>query len=533
MKIPKKKELSELQKKYRTDKKIGEVYGVPGRLVAYWRSKKNIGSYNLPKYSREKIMDLWDRFGDDRLAGIELGISGPGFRRWRLQYGIKYKPAQLKMEQLELDFADLPGKTKSSRKETFIRKMLARKSGLKAVEEGETVTVEPDLAIAVDNAGPAIDQFYNLGNKKVIDQSKIAVILNHLQIPQLHALADEHKKIREFVKKQNITKFYDIGWGISHQVTLDEGLILPGQMAVGTDHYTAVYGCIGVFSTSIDPQEMAKVWATGKTQFTTPQTIKVIINGRPGAGVFTSDIIFNLSREINKYASYNKAFEFYGQAVVNMTVAQRITLTSFAIDAGAKLAIIPFDEITQRYLKKITKAKYKPITADIDAFYENEIEFDVSYLTPQVVCHNNYKEIKPVEEMAGKKIDHVVLGGCTNGRLEDLEIAASILRGRRIHRNTRMFVVPASRKTYLKAIDKGYISTLIESGCLVLHPSHCSCLSANNCMLADGERALTTSCRKSINCIKQNYSETYIASPATVAASALEGAITDPRKHLL
>jgi len=218
---------------------------------------------------------------------------------------------------------------------------------------------------------------------------------------------------------------------------------------------------------------------------------------------------------------------------VNMTAAQRITLTSFAIDAGAKLAIIPFDEITQRYLKKITKAKYKPITADIDAFYENEIEFDVSYLTPQVVCYNNYKEIKPVEEMAGKKIDHAVLGGCTNGRLEDLEIAASILRGRRIHRNTRMFVVPASRKTYLKAIDKGYISTLIESGCLALHPSHCSCLSANNSMLADGERALTTSCRKSINSIKQNYSETYIASPATVAASALEGAITDPRKYLL
>jgi len=530
VKIPRKKELLELQKKYRTDKKIGDVYGVPGRLVAYWRSKKNIGSYNLPKYSREKIMDLWDRFGDDRLAGIELGISGPGFRRWRLQYGIKHKPAQLKMEQLELDFADLPSKTKTSRKETFIRKMLARKSGLKTVEEGETVAVEPDLAIVVDNAGPAIDQFYNSGNKKVADQSKIAVILNQLQIPPLHTLADEHKKIREFVNKQNIVKFYDIGWGISHQVVLDEGLILPGQMAVGTDHYTAVYGCLGVFSISIDIPEMAKVLAADKIQFTTPKTIKIVINGHPGTGISTSDIILKLSREINKYASMNNAFEFYGQAVANMTIAQRITLANFAIDAGAKLAITPFDEITQRYLKKITKAKYKPVNADNDAVYEDEIEFDVSYLTPQIVYYNDYKEVKPVEEMAGKRINHVVLGGCTNGRLEDLEIAASILRGRRIHHDTRMFVVPASRKIYLKAIDKGYISTLVESGCLVLHPSHCSCLSANNCMLADGERALTTSCRKSVNCIKQS-SETYIASPATVAASALEGVITDPRKH--
>jgi len=309
VKIPRKKELLELQKKYRTDKKIGDVYGVPGRLVAYWRSKKNIGSYNLPKYSREKIMDLWDRFGDDRLAGIELGISGPGFRRWRLQYGIKHKPAQLKMEQLELDFADLPSKTKTSRKETFIRKMLARKSGLKTVEEGETVAVEPDLAIAVDNAGPAIDQFYNSGNKKVADQSKIAVILNQLQIPPLHTLADEHKKIREFVNKQNIVKFYDIGWGISHQVVLDEGLILPGQMAVGTDHYTAVYGCLGVFSISIDIPEMAKVLAADKIQFTTPKTIKIVINGHPGTGISTSDIILKLSREINKYASMNNAFE--------------------------------------------------------------------------------------------------------------------------------------------------------------------------------------------------------------------------------
>lgn len=533
MKIPRKKELLELQKKYRTDKKIGEVYGVPGRLVAYWRSKKKIGSYNMPKYSRERIIDLWERFGDDRLAGTELGISGAGFRRWRIQYAIKNKPAQLKMEQLELDFAELPKKNKNSRKETFIRKLLAKKSGLKSVDEGEVVTVTPDLAIAIDNAGPIIDRFFEEGYTKVIDQSKIAIILNKLLIPDSDNTAEEHKKIRQFARKQGIMNFYDLGWGISHQVIIDEGLILPGQMAVGTDHHTAAYGSIGAFSANISSEDMVKVWISGKTIIQVPKTIKTMIHGNPAKGVFTSDIILKLSSEIKKTSAQNKTFEFCGSTVSAMSISQRITLTNFAVDAGAQTATTPFDDITQRFLKKITKAKYKPIYADNDATYENEIEFDASYLTPQVAFYDEYETVKPVEELRGKRINHIVLGGCTNGRLEDLQIAALILRGRRIHRNIRMFVVPASRKTYLDAVDKGYIHALVESGCLMLSPSHCSCISANTNMLADGETALTTTCRIPFNSNKSKNSFTYVASPATVAASALEGAITDPRKYLL
>jgi homoaconitase/3-isopropylmalate dehydratase large subunit len=533
MKIPRKKELLELQKKYQTDKKIGEVYGVPGRLVTYWRSKKNIGPYNKPKYSREKIMDIWERYGDDRLAGAELGISGPGFHQWRIKYAIKNKPTQLRMEQLELDFADFPSKTKSLRQETFARKLLARKAGLKTVEEGEVVTVEPDLMVAVDNVGLAIDQFYNSGNTKVFDQSKVAIILDYLLTSEPFNTANEHKKIREFAKKQGIMMFYDIGWGISQQVVIEEGLILPGQLAVGTNRHAAAYGCIGTYSTCVEPQTMANIWATGKIQLKVPPTTKIVINGHLHRGVTTSDIILKLSRDINKLAAGNRAVEFYGRTVSEMNVSRRITLTNFAIDAGAASAVVPFDDIIQKYLKKITKAKYKPVKADIDAGYENEIEFDVSYLTPLIGYDNNFKNIKPVEELAGKRIDHVVLGGCTNGRLEDLEIAALILRGRRIHRNTRMFIVPSSRKTCLEAIDKGYIRTFIESGCLVFNPSHHSCLNANHGMLAEGERALTTTCRNALTDDKDSNSpEIYVASPATAAATALAGRITDPRKYL-
>jgi 3-isopropylmalate/(R)-2-methylmalate dehydratase large subunit len=533
VKIPRKKELLELQKKYHTDKKIGEVYGVPGRLVAYWRSKKSIGPFNQPKYTREKILDLWERYGDDRLAGAELGISGPGFRQWRLRYGIKNKPAQLKMEQLELDFIDLPATGKSLRRETTVRKLLARKAGLKTVEVGETIPIEPDLALAVDNANLIIDTFFKNGFSKVCNQAKIAIVLNQPLLAHSSNTGDDHKKIREFIKKQGILNFYDIGWGISQQVAVEEGLILPGQFVVGSDRHASSYGCIGAFSKEINIKTMAEVWATGKIKLKVPASIRVIINGRLPRGVTTGDIILKLARDINRLSAGNKVIEFHGRTVAEMSIPQRITLTNFAVDAGAVSAIVPFDETLQKFLKKITKVKYKAVRADLDAQYDNEIEFDISFLTPLITDSGNFHEIKQVEDLAGKRIDQVVMGGCNNGSLEDLEIAAAILRGRRIHRNTRMLVMPGSRKTYLDAIDRGYISILMESGCVILNPSHNTCYNACFGMLAKGERALATTCGN-MQGKKRNPDDPviFIASPATAAASALEGIITDPRKYI-
>jgi 3-isopropylmalate/(R)-2-methylmalate dehydratase large subunit len=533
VKIPKKKELLELQKKYRTDKKIAEVYGVPSRLVAYWRSKKNIGPYGFSKYSREKIVDLWERYGDDRLAGAELGISGPGFRQWRIKYGIKKKPAQLKMEQLELDLRDTYRKSRNFRRETFIRKVLAKKSGLKSVEEGQIINVQPDLAVSIDDTGEVINQFKQIGLPKIWDHSKIAIILNYWTQNGLDKIADVHKIIREFVKKHRIERFFDIGWGISQQIVLEEGLILPGRLVYATDIHATSYGCIGALSTCISPLEMAVVWASGRIWLKVPETIKVVIKGLPGRGVLVKDIILRLSRDLRFEEANYKALEFYGDAVSTMTVSQRLTLTSFSMEVGAKSAVVPFDEVCQRYLKRITKEKFSPIVADSNAKYENEIEVDVSYLTPQVARPDNIGYVKPVEDVAGKKIDQVILNGCTCGQLDDLETVASILRGRRIHRDTRMVIVPASRKTYLEAIDKGYIRSLVGSGCVVLNPGCGSCISAHKEMLATDERVLTTNNRDFFWNTDFKNLEVYLASPATAAATALEGAIVDPRKYLL
>lgn len=533
MKIPRKKELQELQNKYHTDRKIGEAYGVPSRLVTYWRLKKNIGPYKKPKYSREKITEVWNRFGDDRRAGRELGISDAGFRRWRMQYVIKQRPPQIHLEQLELDLVDVTRKNRSSRRETFVQKILARKASLKAVDVGQSVVIEPDLVVAVDNAAPAIDRFYKNSDSRVWDHLRIAIILNHLSLPNVPGLAEAHKKIREFVKKQGISAFYDIGWGISHQVVIEERLILPGQVALGTDPHAAAYGCLGAYSLNIPNSEMADIWYAGKAELVVPRSVKIIIEGNLSNGVSTCDVILRLNRDVNQIAASGKVIEYYGRVVAGLTIPQRFSLTNFAVGAGVRAAVIPCDEITQKYFRRKTKAKFRPIKADDNAAYDDEIELNISYLTPQVISPRGPDDVRPVEEVSGKRLDHVVIGGCSSGSLEDLAVAALILRGRRINRRTRLVIIPGSQKTYLKALDDGYIRTFIESGCLVLSPSCGSCLSANNVMIADGERALTTT-NGSARCIENGGNlEIYVASPATAAASALEGAITDPRKYLL
>ena len=533
MKIPRKKELQELQNKYHTDRKIGEAYGVPSRLVTYWRLKKNIGPYKKPKYSREKITEVWNRFGDDRRAGRELGITDAGFRRWRMQYGLKQRPPQIHLEQLELDLIDVARKNRSLRRETFVQKILARKASLKSVEVGQSVVIEPDLVVAVDSASPAIDRFNKNGDPRVWDHLRIAIILNHLAAPSVPGLAESHKKIREFAKKQGISAFYDVGWGISHQVVVEEGLVLPGQVALGTDPHAAAYGCLGAYSYNIPNAEMADIWYSGKADLVVPKTIKITIEGSLANGVSTSDIILKLNRDIGKIAAAGKVIEYCGKVVAGLAISQRFSLTNFAVGAGVLAAVIPCDENTQRYFKRKTKAKFKPIKADEDAVYDDEIELNVSYLTPQVISPRGPDDVRPVEEVGGKRVDHAVIGGCASGSLDDLAIAASILRGRRIHRRTRLVIIPGSQKTYLKALDAGYIRIFIESGCLVLSPSCASCQSANEAMIAEGERALTTT-NNSARCFGDGGKvEIYVASPATAAASALEGAITDPRKYLL
>ncbi len=531
MKIPKKKELLQLQKKYRTDKKIGEVYGVPARLVAYWRSKKKIGPYSFPKYSEDKIMDIWERFGDDARAGTELGISKAGFRQWRRKYDIIDKPIQLRLEQLELPLTDI-SKKKNSRKETIVQRILARKAGLKRADVGQFIEIEPDLAISNNNAIDVINQMASLGTDRIWDPSKIAIVLDHRTTSESNGSIHKYKTAREFAKKHRIRNFFDLGEGMCHHLVLEQGLVLPGHTILGTETYATTYGCIGAFSAKIDVLEMAALWATGRIWLRVPETMKIVLKGHLNRGVFAKDIILNLIRDIPVSDVDYRAIEFSGPAIQAMSMADRSILTSMASEMKAKSAIISIDEMASRYMKKITKMKFWPITPDPDAAYSHEIEFDISYLTPQIACHAGANNTRPIEEMVGKKIDQVILGSCINGKIEDLEIAAGILKGRKINRELRMTIVPGSRKTYLEALEKGLIKIFVESGCAVAYPGLDSYSGVDDSILSSGDKIMTTTGYQTDIENDNVNSEIFIASPATTAASALEGIIADPRKYI-
>ena len=415
---------------------------------------------------------------------------------------------------------------------TISEKILARASGNKKVEAGEIVDASVDLAMSHDNAALVSKVFKEIGVDKVWDPDKIVIILDHRAPANIIKAAEAHKSIREFVRSQNIKNFYDIGEGICHQVVPEKGFVKPGMLIVGTDSHTTTYGAFGAFSTGIGATEMACVWATGKLWLRVPETIKMIIKGKLQDMVMAKDVILYIIGKIGSDGANYKAIEFYGETVRNFSVASRMTISNQAMEAGAKAAIVPPDEKTLDYLKSRVKGDVEPISADKDANYEDVLEFDVSDLEPQIACPHAVDNVKPVSEVAGIEINQAVLGSCTNGRLEDLEIAARILEGRRIASNVRMIVVPASREVYLEALKKGYIEIFLKAGATIINPGCGPCLGAHQGVLASGERAITSTNRNFRRRMGSPDSEIYLASPATVAASAIKGEIADPREVL-
>jgi 3-isopropylmalate/(R)-2-methylmalate dehydratase large subunit len=323
-----------------------------------------------------------------------------------------------------------------------------------------------------------------------------------------------------------------VGEGVSHHLIVENGHILPGQLALGTDFQAASLGCLGAFATSISMAEMAAVWATGRIWTKVPGTVRIALNGRPGRGVSAKDIMLKLRRDLSRDALNYRAVELHGSAVTNMSLSERLYVTGSMLELGSKSAMIPFDDTTARYLKKITKARLSPVRSDPNAEYQDEFEFDLSYLTPQVALTDGKKGVVPVEEAAGRRIDQVVIGSCSSGRIEDLAVTAGILRGRRIHRGLRMVVVPGTRRILSEALEKGYIKTLVDSGCLLVSPGCWICPVEHQMNLARGERVLAAGTGAFPGRKDRDDSEIYLASAATAAATALEGVITDPRKYM-
>ncbi len=414
---------------------------------------------------------------------------------------------------------------------TLAEKILSAKSGTDA-RAGDIVMARPDFVMSHDNSAAIAKHFMKIGLEKVAIPEKIVIVLDHVVPPSTVEYAENHKFIREFVRNQGIRNFYDINHGICHQVFIEEGFALPGTLSLGSDSHTTSYGALGAFSAGIGRTEMASIWATGELWMKVPQTIKIVIKGRLPEGVYAKDVVLHIIGKIGADGATYKAVEFTGPVVENFSIASRITLANMAAEMGAKAGYVPPDERTLEFLKNRAKAPFEVVTSDPDADYERMLEFDVSSLSPQIAAPHTVDNVKSVEELEGLEFHQGLIGTCTNGRVEDLEVAAKILKGKKVHPNVRLLVFAASWKEYIEALRRGYIETLAQAGAVIMNPGCGPCLGAHEGVIASGERALSTSNRNFKGRMGSKEAEIYLASPATVAASAIEGRITDPRKYL-
>jgi 3-isopropylmalate/(R)-2-methylmalate dehydratase large subunit len=413
---------------------------------------------------------------------------------------------------------------------TISEKILARTGGKDTVTPGDIVSAKVDMAMSHDNAALVSKVFKTIGVEKVWDKDKIVIPIDHRAPANVIKTAEGHKSIREFVNEQQIPNFYDIRVGICHQIMPEKGHVSAGMLIVGTDSHTTTYGAFGAFSTGIGATEMAGVWATGELWLRIPDTYKINLTGKLPEGVYAKDIILYIIGDLRADGADYRAIEFYGDTVDNMSISERMTICNMSMEMGAKAAIVPPDDKTFEYLKNVgADESYEAIYSDEDASYEKVLDYDVSNLEPQVSCPHTVDNVKPLAEVKGTAINQALIGSCTNGRIDDLRIAAKILEGKKVHPNVRLIVIPASQDVFLEAMDDATIQTFVKAGGVILNPGCGPCLGAHQGIMAAGERAIASTNRNFKGRMGSPDSEVYLSSPATVAASAITGEITDPR----
>jgi 3-isopropylmalate/(R)-2-methylmalate dehydratase large subunit len=423
----------------------------------------------------------------------------------------------------------------------MVEKILARATGQTSIKAGDVVEPRVDLAMSHENGALVINQFLEIykgtGLKaQVWDPEKIALIFDHRVPAESSKTATNQQKIRDFAAKEGISKFHDIRGdegGICHQILPENGYVRPGSVVVGTDSHTTSHGALGAFAFGIGATEMASVWALGTVlNVEVPGTIKVVVTGEFALYVSPKDLILHLIGTISAEGANFKVIEFNGPAIQKMSTSGRLVICNMAVEAGATSGIVPPDGETARYLSEEAHLT-EPVALfgpDPDAIYARVIEIDVSTLEPQIACPHTVDNVKPVGQVEGIKVNQIVIGSCTNGRLDDLEIAAQILAGKKIARGTRLLVFPASTRIYLEAMKRGYLASLMEAGAVIMNPGCGPCLGVHQGALADGDVGLATTNRNFKGRMGNPNAEVYLCSPAVAAASALSGAITDPRK---
>ena len=412
----------------------------------------------------------------------------------------------------------------------LIEKILARASTKKTVEPNEIVEARIDVAMVHDLTGPlTVKAFREIGSKRVWDPDKIVVILDHLVPADSVTTAELHKTLRNFVKEQEIEHFYDVGrGGVCHQVMPEEGFVRPGEVVVGADSHTCEYGALGAFATGIGSTEMAAVFVKGSLWFRVPKVIKINAEGKFKEYVSAKDLILKIISMLGSGGATYKGIEFTGKTVEDMSIDGRLTMCNMVIEAGAKAGIIEPDEKTIDYVKERWKGRLDQVKSDPNAAYEKQIQMDVADLSAQVACPSSVDNVKPASELGNIEIDQAFIGTCTNGRMEDLRVAARILRGKKIGRGVRAIVIPASQNIYLESLREGLIETFVQAGAAVGNPNCGPCLGGHMGILAAGEVCVSTSNRNFTGRMGSKDARVYLASPATVAASAIEGRIVDP-----
>jgi len=412
--------------------------------------------------------------------------------------------------------------------QTFVEKVFSNKLGRK-VKAGEIVEVIPDVAMSHDNTAAISLRFTEIGVSKIFKPEIHVIVLDHASPAPTEQYAQNHKVVREFVKKFKISNFYDVNAGICHQVLVEEGFVLPGQIIVGSDSHTTTYGAFGAFGTGIGRSEMAVIFATGKMWFRIPESMKIILEGKLPEGIASKDIILHIIGRIGAEGASYKSIEFYGDPITDLSIDSRMTISNMSAEVGAKNCFMDPDEKILEYLKPRARDPVHVVMADPDSSYETELVFDISQLEPQVACPHQVDNVKPVSEVIGTKIHQAFLGSCVNGRLEDIAVASKLIKGKKVHPNVRFLVFPASMNIYREAMAKGYLTAFLDAGAIIMNPGCGPCLGASEGILARGEVCISSSNRNFQGRMGSREAEIYLGSPATVTAAAIKGEITDFR----
>ncbi|HZK18825.1 MAG TPA: 3-isopropylmalate dehydratase large subunit [Clostridia bacterium] len=412
---------------------------------------------------------------------------------------------------------------------TMIEKILSDHSGVDAYAN-DIVVAELDFVMGQDGTSPLAIQAYNeMNGKEVFDRQRVAFVIDHSAPSSNEGVSALHKLMRDFVADKKFD-LYDIGCGVCHQIVPESGQVGPGSLVIGADSHTCTYGALNAFSTGVGSTDLAGGMISGKMWFRVPETIKFVLEGTLPDGVYAKDLILYLIGEVTADGATYNSVEFTGEAISSLSQEARFTISNMAVEMGAKAGLMEADEKTFDWLRGYTRREYTPVSADDNAVYESVKTYDVSGLEPQVAKPHRVDNTADIGEVEGTPVHQAVIGTCTNGRLEDLKIAANILKGKRVNRNVRLIVAPASRKIYLDAIEQGIISALVEAGAAVVTPGCGPCVGTHNGIPAAGENVISTANRNFKGRMGNSEAQIYLASPATVAASAVTGEITDPRK---